>query len=181
MNVPTCGSADPFTSSEKSAGRTLFSSPMRQRTLGPRPPSRTRAMGGHYLRALLHEARLVLVQRVELLRDVVADRLDPSDRVRIELRGDRAARAPTRKLEECVELVAVRLLRFGIGPLSFPGELPVLRPDAVGKRHRPDFVAGDRRVDRHDSAGDLLLDHGVSEFVQHRMPYGMVAQLKPLI
>src|SRR5215475_1787237 len=130
--------------------------------------------------ASLHEAGLRLVELIERLCDVVPDRLDARDRVRVELRIIWAARRTASDLEDCVELVRMHLALL-VGPRALPRELTILRPDSVGERKRANLVARHGGVDAHHVARDLLLHNGVRVLVEHCVPERVVAELEPLI
>ena len=79
----------------------------------------------------------------------------------IELRIVGTACWTARHLEHRIEVVRVRFSRLGLRPRAAPGELPVLRPDAIGERERPHAIARHRGVDPHQIARDLLLHDGI--------------------
>src|SRR5262249_30001332 len=74
-----------------------------------------------------------------------------------------------------------RLARLWVGPRSLPGQLTVLGPDAVWQGESAHLVAGDRGVDAHHVARDLLLHDGVGELVEHRVPERVSAQLEAVV
>src|SRR3569833_1768367 len=81
-----------------------------------------------------------LVELIKDLLDVVPDRLDARDVMRIERRVVRTPCGTAAHFHHCIEVIPMHLMRLGIGPLTLPGERLVLRPQPVRECHRPELV-----------------------------------------
>src|SRR6266545_2830701 len=123
----------------------------------------------------------VLLQSVELAREIVPDHLDPQQSQGVETGRLRPSCRAAGHLEDRVEAIAHDLSGFRVAPAPRVRELPVPGPDAQRKRERPHPNSGNGRVDRDQTPGDLFLDRGIGQGGKVGVPKRVGAQLEALL